>query len=504
MNRLFVIFIAFILFPLSATSQESLFEKALKKGPQPNGYYFLNNDGNKYLEREKMERYAADNGYIIKNVTYKDVMVFGEYKSSVATVLFLPKNAYSSYIYHHISSDVKLPMPPVYCYAYIYSSDSSPLQLIRGLNWSGMVNDGKAQGYGVFAAPFYDQYILFVRGNFNNGFPVGDLRITKYITNGRYDNFTNTNLKNDLFVNFGELHDNMAYIKVDGKYGFVNQYGNIVIKPEYDGVVSEFQDGKAVVVKNDEEIIITNGGKFVDYSEKQKNIFASEANLNKVADLIGREPEKALDLLNKANKYGNTKAVFWLGKLYAERRDGKKDLYEAVRWYKSAAENGNTDALYELGKIYSNNYWNGHDDNIAYDYFKRAAERGHRQAKNEMESINQRRAVFSFDMYDVDYNTDYTITIDTYANTLQATKNGISVFYENYHVCKVDESRGRIGFSTDLTKPVDMEAVTDSYFIVSRDGIIVVKRSNGEEYPMKAKNSSAFVKSFDLMAKKLR
>ena len=61
----------------------------------------------------------------------------------------------------------------------------------------------------------------------------------------------------DLWIKTGNLycdsvssfHDGLAYFSVDGKYGFLNQQGDVVIEAVYDDV-SYFQDGIAQVRRN--------------------------------------------------------------------------------------------------------------------------------------------------------------------------------------------------------------------------------------------------------------
>ena len=86
MNRIIII-LAFFSFSLTASSQKRLFKKALDNGPQRNGYYYLlQNKGNKYITLDDVKRCAAENDYVLGNVTYKDILRFRETVSGIATV----------------------------------------------------------------------------------------------------------------------------------------------------------------------------------------------------------------------------------------------------------------------------------------------------------------------------------------------------------------------------------------------------------------------------------
>ena len=501
MNR-FLILIVLFTFSMTAFPQKKLFEKALKKGPQSNGYYLMKNTHNRKLDLNDLKKYAHEKGYILGNVYYKEIIRFGDYDDIISSLEFLPKSEYPSYIYSNISRDITLPNPSVSCSAYVYSLNNSSLKLTNNLNWSGTIIDGMANGHGVIVAD-YGQYILFVKGQFSNGFPIGELSVTRYNVGRYYEKFQSSNLSKDFMVHVGDFHDGLAHLKANDKYGFVDNDGNLVINNDIDEIISEFSNGRATVSKNNEEIIINRNGTLIDYTDNQKNTFASASYLEQAVGYISSDAEKAFYMLDKSNKFGNTKAVFWLGKLFAERKDGKKDYQEAVKWYKKALELNDTEALYELGRIYSNNNWNGHDEYIATSYYMKAAELGHQQAKAEVEKYFQNHNVYTFNMKDVDFGTDFNVSVNTRYKTLTASKNGREMFDCEYYIYKIDNRRGRIGFSLAINGVADIEANTNQYFVISRDGVVAIKLPNGEEYPLKANDKQSFSLIFDFLAKAL-
>lgn len=500
MNRIIAFFIL-ITFSLTAFSQKKLFEKALKNGPQSNGYYLIENKHNRKLDLDDLKKYAHENGYLLGSVYYKEIIRFGEYYNVISSLEFLPKSEYPSYIYRYISTDISLPNPPVSCSAYVYSLSSSSLKLTNKINWTGTIINGMANGHGVMVAD-YGQYLLFIKGQFSNGFPKGEISVTQYTIGRYYDKFQNSNLSKEVSVHVGDFNDGLAHIKANGKFGFVDNDGNLVITNDIDEIISEFNNGRATVVKNSEEMIINRNGTLIDYTDNQKRTFASTSYLDQATGFISSDAEKAFYMLGKSNKFGNSKAAFWLGKLFAERKDGKTDYQEAVKWYKKVAEINDMDALYELGRIYSNSNWNGRDESIAASYYMKAAELGHQQAKAELEKYFQNN-VYTFNMKDVDFGTAYTVSVNTRNKTLTASKNGRAEFALEYYIYKIDNRRGRIGFSLAINGVADIEANSNQYFVISRDGVVVIKLPNGEEYPMMANDKQAFNLTFDFLAKAL-
>ena len=496
MNRLYI-FLAFLTFSLAASSQKRLFKKALANGPQNNGYYYvIYNKGNRMLHVDDLQKYADKNGYILGDATYKNIIRFRKYAMSVETIEFMPKTSYVPYIYSNINYALSLPTSVNSCSAYVYSSSSNSLQLLNGLNWSGITINNKADGYGVLAADF-NQYIMFIEGRFENGFPIGDLKISKYTTNGTYYKFRHSNLSKDMVISVGELHDGLAYIKSNGKYGFIDQNGNLVIKNEIDSIVSDFDEGRATVVKNNEEQIIDSNGDFLDYTQKQKEIFASDSYLDKACNYIGNYDDKAFYMLSNAYKYGNPRAAFWMGKLYAYRKDGKENYDEALKWYKMSERKDDIDALYELGNLYSNNRWSGYNEKTAFDYYMRGAKLGHHTCYIKVGLYYEKNHIYEFEMIGRDKAIKYIVKINTALKKIQLAENNKNLFLSDYYNFKEDVSGGRIGFSVERNRSVDMTAISNQYFIISYDGTINLRCSDNENYSMKAEDKSAFLITYE-------
>lgn len=129
----------------------------------------------------------------------------------------------------------------------------------------------------------------------------------KYVNGNGKEYFTLTPYKGHEIEEVSPVfHDKLAYIKTDeGKYGFINTSGKVVIGPKYDEV-SDFNDGYAWAVKKvknkdnkDEKIfyIINKSGKEIKKLKKDINIESRYRNNYFLASM--GEKDKQLVLLDK-------------------------------------------------------------------------------------------------------------------------------------------------------------------------------------------------------------
>ena len=95
---------------------------------------------------------------------------------------------------------------------------------------------------------------------------------------------------------------------------------------------------------------------------------------------------KALDIFYVLAKEGDPKAQFNVGLIYANGKGVNKDTYQAMGWYKKAAEQNNTAAQYNLAKLIAQRP-DGKDPRarkkIVY-WLEKAAEGGQKEAMNDL------------------------------------------------------------------------------------------------------------------------
>ena len=86
---------------------------------------------------------------------------------------------------------------------------------------------------------------------------------------------------------------------------------------------------------------------------------------------------------------GDAWAQYNLTRCYHNGKGVGKDLTEAVRLYKSPADQGDADAQYNLAICYKNGKGVGKDLEQAKKYFSLAAERGLEEAKKALEELKR-------------------------------------------------------------------------------------------------------------------
>jgi len=95
---------------------------------------------------------------------------------------------------------------------------------------------------------------------------------------------------------------------------------------------------------------------------------------------------KALDTFYAIAKEGDPKAQYNVGLIYANGKGVNKDSYQAMEWYKKAAEQGNVAAQYNLAKLISQRP--DKDDPRAQEqiryWYEKAADGGQKEAMNEL------------------------------------------------------------------------------------------------------------------------
>jgi len=95
---------------------------------------------------------------------------------------------------------------------------------------------------------------------------------------------------------------------------------------------------------------------------------------------------KALDAFYTLAKKGDPKAQFNVGLIYAKGKGVNKDTYQAMEWYKKAAEQGNTAAQYNLAKLIAQRPDNEDPrarKRVKY-WYEKAAEVGQKEAINDL------------------------------------------------------------------------------------------------------------------------
>ena len=278
MKRILFVFIcSFVCF--IGYAQKKLFDNAIAAGRQPDQFYVLRNDKNKMLKLDDLNEYAQKEGYIIGNTTLKEISRFGDTDESVYTFEFLPQKEYTSYVFGNINSNNNIKLSELSsqgaAYCFMGWDNALVFKRLNNINWSGSVNNGLLEGFGMGYVEDNSHRIISVEGTFEKGFPTGTTKTIIYDMGGTYGPF-NPKLMSVKSETVGRMSDGMAMIERNGVYGFVDNEGKIVIEPTFQKVLQDFADGQASVKKDNKEIIIDKKGLFIDYTQHQKELDTKE------------------------------------------------------------------------------------------------------------------------------------------------------------------------------------------------------------------------------------
>lgn len=199
-------------------------------------------------------------------------------KAIVTTVLFLKKGDYKNYALKKLAKCAKSKEVTngTNADAYLcFPEEYKPTQVFSQNNvvWNGSISNGKISGRG--QGYYYNNgSIIYFVGFFIDGYPSfpSGCRFLQYSI-CEDEIFQGNKVKSEAACvkDFGE---GLAAFYASGYsvdyWGFINQFGKMVIKPQYKNAVEPFNDGKAVVYddKRHSNIIINTNGDFVDYDEK--------------------------------------------------------------------------------------------------------------------------------------------------------------------------------------------------------------------------------------------
>ena len=301
--------------PTGKSWEDKHFREALERGRQAKSYYELINADKKVIKLEDLTEFCQSHGYLwSKDYTTKEIPKFGDVATSIHRFYFLPKEEWTNYVFEWTdrtmsrSSDLKSKGS-----VYFFDAQADAFICLRdNALWTGTVSGGFVNGTGAGIWKKNDDVFYYFQGTFKNGFPEGKAKfrivdtdksgwaISPRETTGSGKAGTGTPFRE---VELGEMSDGMALFRYldNGEsrkqgselWGYVNQSGTIAIKPTYKTAYA-FSNGRAAVVNDKgEDVYINKTGLFVDYTEKQKKIFA-DAKAKEDAEKAEQERQRLL------------------------------------------------------------------------------------------------------------------------------------------------------------------------------------------------------------------
>lgn len=276
--------------------EDKHFREALERGRTAKSFYELVNEEKKVISADDLIEFCKTHNYKwMKDYKTKEIPKFGDVATSVYKFYFLPKEEYFLYVFEWSdrsmtrSSDLKSTGT-----VYFFDADANAFVCLRdNAFWSGTVSDGLVQGTGAGIWKKNDKVFYYFQGTFKNGFPVGKAKYRIIDTDMNWWGYspreTNSAGKTGTGIPFrevelGEMQDGMALFRYldNGEkrqqgselWGYVTKDGTIAIKQMYK-TAEAFSNGRAAVLNDKGEYVYINKtGQFVDYTEKQKQIFA--------------------------------------------------------------------------------------------------------------------------------------------------------------------------------------------------------------------------------------
>ncbi len=155
--------------------------------------------------------------------------------------------------------------------------------------WSGSVRNGWISGNGVGYTKLNNSMYI-IKGYFSDGIPQGRCEVvtaTPSFSSVRGASKLEKTDRRTFNYSVGDLNNGYRSLCLNGKYGFIDQYGNIAISCKYGIIVQGFNNNGYAIVTDpsdgDQEIKISSSGTNLGYSDNQLRI-NEEKRLAKIAE----------------------------------------------------------------------------------------------------------------------------------------------------------------------------------------------------------------------------
>jgi len=286
--------------PTGNSREDRSFRDALSKPRTAKEYYkYVNTDTKNVVTLNELLTYCKEHNYRTREYATKYIQKFGDVATTINWLEFIPEELYINYVFDW-TDKASIPSSKLKNVGSVYFFFGAPsFRFIRldNAKWSGDISNGYVNGEGAGIYRDGENMFCYFCGTFKNGYPVGKAKFRVIDTNVNGWGYSPREISNTgrqgtgapfREVELGEMSDGMALFRytdtgegksafrMDNRYGYVNKDGIIVIKQIYN-VASSFNNGKAAVLnEKGEEIYIDKKGEFVDYTPKQKKIFADK------------------------------------------------------------------------------------------------------------------------------------------------------------------------------------------------------------------------------------
>ncbi len=266
------------------------------------GIYTCTNNSKKYWSKIDVDAVCKHNDIIVFEELTSTATRFGDIITTISSFKYIWKDDIPKYTYAYMN-ETTTPFEKLTAKgtAFTYHWDSKGNYAFYrhdDVLWSGSVKDGRIQGTGVgFSYDTVDKRAIIFSGDFCNGLPQGQVTFT-YIWWTDRDTPFGMGIKGaqkSFACEAGQYSDGMLAIKKNGKYGFVDQNGKWVIQPMFSDVVRGFENGQAIVSRQDTtELIINKQAKVLGITENQVLLFKKREE-----ERIALEKQKELERIEQ-------------------------------------------------------------------------------------------------------------------------------------------------------------------------------------------------------------
>lgn len=326
----FIVSVFFFVSSAYAGGISSLFEKALKAGRNDNGRgaYSLQFPSSKNILVDDALQYMQKKGYILtKDYGTKQMIRFGYYTRAIKSVEFISEAELESYI-------ANMPLITQCGKAVIFPGAKKE---IINVYWSGSVNNGSINGNGVGYTKLNNSMYV-IKGRFDNGIPNGSCEVVTYTpVFGKYPKFLQHTDQRTVNFTVGNASNGYMPLLMNGKYGFINDKGDIVVSCKYDKVVEGYNTSGFAIVTDPsdggQEIKINTSGTKLGYSDNQLRI-NEEKRLAKIAEEQRIAEEKRQKELKEHEERFYNELLFSIDENYQKFID---NVYEYIRRFPEGA-----------------------------------------------------------------------------------------------------------------------------------------------------------------------
>ena len=288
----FIISALLLVSSVQAAGLDPLFAKALKAGRNNNGKgtYSLHMPSNKNILYDDFMQYVQSHGYVLKKIDGRYFVRFGYHAFGIGSIEFIPEAELESYL-------CELPSISQSGKAFVFPNGKKETV---DVHWSGSVANGSINGSGTGYTKMNNSMYI-IKGDFENGIPVGSCEVItvtpeySYLGSGKPAKLLKDTKRQSARFTVGNSSNGFRSLFVNGKYGFINDRGDLIADCKYNKVVQNYNDSGFAIVTDpsdgDQEIKIGKSGAKLGYSDNQLKI-NEEKRLAKLAEEKRLEEEK--------------------------------------------------------------------------------------------------------------------------------------------------------------------------------------------------------------------